>query len=168
MHLEYRADYIFSSPRAPRRPKPEHHGIQSLSTTASTGRGIGFRHVALTPYPEEVTWRRIIALAIDWGMSIAISYGFFNGNAWATLGVFFLMRFLLTATLGTTFGKKICGLQIRNTRGQAPGFSASFIRNIALCLVIPAGVVTADGRGMHDVWAGTHQELNGAPDPAAP
>ncbi|MFV0253980.1 MAG: RDD family protein [Beutenbergiaceae bacterium] len=100
--------------------------------------------------------RRIIALCIDWVLASVISAGFFDYHPLATLAVFFGMRVILTATLGSSFGQRICDLGIRRLPGGTPSILQALARTGALCLIVPAGVTSrADGRGLHDVWAGT-------------
>lgn len=101
--------------------------------------------------------RRIIALCVDWAIASAISAGFFNFNSMATLGVFAVMTLLLVMSLGATIGHRICGLRIYRIAdgGAPPRPLQALVRTVSLCLVIPAVVWGSDGRGMHDVWAGT-------------
>lgn len=107
-------------------------------------------------YPPLATlWRRLVALGIDWAAAVAISMGFFDFAAMATLGVFALMTFILVATLGASIGHVVCGLAVRRGPGQLPGVGRAFVRTVLLCLVIPAVVWGPDGRGLHDVVAGT-------------
>jgi hypothetical protein len=117
--------------------------------------------------------RRLFALVVDWAACLAISAAFFQGDAMATLGVFAIENVVLVGTLGTTLGHRLLGLRVvRVVRGAAeptgpaepagsagaagsPGLLAGAIRAVLLCLVIPAAVWDADGRGMHDRLAGT-------------
>lgn len=98
--------------------------------------------------------RRVAALIVDWAIASAISAGFFDFHELATLGVFAVMTWLLVSLTGATIGHALLGLVVRSADGRAgPGRVA--IRTVALCLVIPAVVWGPDGRGLHDVWAGT-------------
>ncbi|MHB1063122.1 MAG: RDD family protein [Georgenia sp.] len=99
--------------------------------------------------------RRIAALLIDWALASAISAGFFAWDAMVTLGIFALMTFLLVGTLSATIGHVALGLGVRTLAGGPAGPGRAFVRTLALCLVIPAVVWGRDGRGLHDVWAGT-------------
>jgi uncharacterized RDD family membrane protein YckC len=104
--------------------------------------------------------RRVVALAVDWAAATAISYLFANGNSWATLGIFALENLILVSTVGYTLGHRLLGLQVRvlGDRTISPvmvGFGRGAIRTFLLCLVIPAVVWDADGRGLHDKAAGT-------------
>jgi hypothetical protein len=85
----------------------------------------------------------------------------------ATLGVFAIENLVLVGTLGTTVGHRLLGLRVvrvasgvTEPTGPAelaaqPGLLAGAVRAVLLCLVIPAVVWDADGRGMHDRLAGT-------------
>lgn len=99
--------------------------------------------------------RRVLALAIDWAIAMAISAGFLDNHALATLAVFAVMTWLLLATRGATIGHTVLGLRVRNADGGAAGPLQALIRTVSLCLVIPAVVWGLDGRGLHDVWART-------------
>lgn len=107
--------------------------------------------------PSGLMGRRILALCLDWAIASAISAGFFNFNSMATLGVFAAMTLLLVMTLGATIGHRLCGLRIYRLAdgGTPPRPLQALVRTVSLCLVIPAVVWGSDGRGMHDVWAGT-------------
>ncbi|MGN8245318.1 RDD family protein [Cellulomonas soli] len=120
--------------------------------------------------------RRVIALGIDWAASLAVSAALFDGDPMATLGVFAVENLVLVGTLGHTLGHRLLGLRVRRvvlpapgaavpaqaspvTGGTdplvAPGLVAAFVRTALLCLVVPAVVWDADGRGLHDRAAGT-------------
>jgi len=123
--------------------------------------------------------RRVVALAIDWTLSLAVSSAAFPsgdqavtpmlaGEPFATLGVFALSTTLLVALLGTTIGHRVAGIRVvrlgdvtgdgdvaGTARQRPPGPVAAVVRTALLCLVIPAAVWDGDGRGLHDVAAGT-------------
>jgi hypothetical protein len=111
--------------------------------------------------------RRLFALVVDWLACLAISAALFHGDAMATLGVFAIENVVLVGTLGTTVGHRLLGLRVvrvasgvTEPTGPAelaaqPGLLAGAVRAVLLCLVIPAVVWDADGRGMHDRLAGT-------------
>ena len=67
--------------------------------------------------------RRVVALAIDWTLSLAVSSAAFPsgdqavtpmlaGEPFATLGVFALSTTLLVALLGTTIGHRVAGIRV--------------------------------------------------------
>jgi uncharacterized RDD family membrane protein YckC len=92
---------------------------------------------------------------VDWALASGISAGFFDFAPMATLAVFAVMRVLLTATLGSSIGQRLLGLGVRRDDGRIPSVLQALARTVALCLVVPVGITTRDGRGMHDVWART-------------
>nr|WP_278234696.1 RDD family protein [Isoptericola sp. AK164] len=101
--------------------------------------------------------RRVVALVVDWAAVSGMSYAFFSYDAGATLGLFFAMNLILVSTVGTTLGHRLLGLRVRRLHTAGPhlvGFGAGAIRAVLLCLVIPAVVWDADGRGLHDKAAG--------------
>lgn len=99
--------------------------------------------------------RRVVALAVDWAVATAISAGFLDNHPLATLGVFAVVTFLLVATRGATIGHTLLGLRVRAVDGGAARPVQVLIRTVSLCLVVPPVVWGLDGRGLHDVWAGT-------------
>ncbi|MDA2808656.1 RDD family protein [Nocardiopsis sp. LSu2-4] len=104
--------------------------------------------------------RRLVALMLDWVLSMAIAYGLLGadpteGSATALL-VFAVMTALLLALFGTTLGKRIAGIGIASTGERGiPWPLAVIVRTVLLCLVIPAVVYDRDQRGLHDRAAGT-------------
>lgn len=99
--------------------------------------------------------RRLVALVVDWALASFVSAGFFGYDPMATLGVFAVMTWVLVGTLGATIGHVAVGIAVRRVAdGGLPGLVKALVRTVALCLVLPAAV-TSDGRGFHDVWAGT-------------
>lgn len=101
--------------------------------------------------------RRLAALAIDWAVCLVISAAFFDRDPMATLGIFALENVLLVSTLGTTLGHRALGLRVQRLArpGTPPGVLLAAVRTALLCLVVPAVVWDADGRGLHDRAAGT-------------
>ena len=94
--------------------------------------------------------RRILALCIDWGLSYLIAAAFFDGNPNAILAIFAAEQMLLVGTLGYSVGHRIMGIQVTRLDGGPPGLLAGVVRAVLLCLVIPAIIVDADHRGLHD------------------
>ena len=116
------------------------------------------------------------ALVVDWVACLLISGAFFaadpdvfllsRGDPIATLGIFALENVLLVGSLGHTLGHRLFGLRVRRVfpgrtgddatwATMAPGFLSALVRTALLCLVVPAVVWDADGRGLHDRVAGT-------------
>ena len=116
--------------------------------------------------------RRVVGIHIDWFASLAVSSVLFPvhdtetgvllpGAPLATLGVFFVSTAVLVSLLGTSIGHRLVGIQVVRVRDlgvqpfRAPGPVAGVVRTVLLCLVVPAVMWTNDGRGLHDVAAGT-------------
>jgi uncharacterized RDD family membrane protein YckC len=122
--------------------------------------------------------RRVGALVVDWFACLAISAAFFpvtsdgfyltRGSSLATLGIFALENVLLVGSIGNTLGHRLFALRVRRVfpdqaeaatdrvwATAAPGFVSALVRTALLCLVIPAVIWDADGRGLHDRAAGT-------------
>ena len=123
--------------------------------------------------------RRAVALVIDWMACLLISAAFFpvdpeafvlsRGSSVATLGIFAVENVVLVGSIGYTLGHRLLGLRVRRVfppqpgspaadpvwETAAPGFLSALVRTLLLCLVVPAVVWDADGRGLHDRLAGT-------------
>jgi hypothetical protein len=114
---------------------------------------------------------RLVALAVDWLLCLAISTAFLDGAPMATLGVFALENVVLVGTVGFTVGHRLLGMRVRELAAAsgatgggadadmrsagAPGIVKAAVRTVLLCLVIPAVVWDAEGRSLHDRAAGT-------------
>jgi hypothetical protein len=120
--------------------------------------------------------RRVVGLAVDWALASLISYAFLGFDEWATLAVFGASTAVLVATLGTTIGHRVAGVQVVRLADlvtvvgegarhrdpetavaalRPPGLLLGVVRTALLCLVVPAVVWDGSGRGLHDVAAGT-------------
>lgn len=94
--------------------------------------------------------RRILAICIDWGLCYLIAAAFLGGNSMAVLGLFAIEQMVLVGTLGYSIGHRIAGIHVQRVDGGAPGLLAGVVRAVLLCLVLPAVIVDADHRGLHD------------------
>lgn len=101
--------------------------------------------------------RRILAITIDWLSALLIVRGFFQTVEYgstdfsiAALIVFASQVFLLTTTLGASFGQQVVGIGVRKVTGQKLGLPSALIRSVLLTLVLPAVIWDRDGRGLHD------------------
>ena len=73
----------------------------------------------------------------------------------ATLGVFAVEVFLLTATTGASFGYRIVGIRLVSVSARPLNFLKVLARTALLCLAVPALIWDRDGRGLHDKVVGT-------------
>ncbi|HEX4089772.1 MAG TPA: RDD family protein [Trebonia sp.] len=112
--------------------------------------------------------RRLLALIIDWLLCALIAssltgHVLFGGasdkhyfaSQYATLGLFVLEVYLLTAISGLTVGKRLLRIRTISLTGGAPGFKWAALRTLLLLFVIPACITDRDLRGLHDRAANT-------------
>ena len=118
------------------------------------------------PPIETASWgRRIIALLVDWFASTLVVVVVLGPAGWSdnrassfyTLLVFALESSALTAVAGGSFGKLATRLRVvRNDgSGRPVDLLRSLLRQVLVCLVIPPLVFRPDGRGLHDMAAGS-------------
>ena len=79
-----------------------------------------------------------------------VAAAFFNAHPNAILAVFAVEQMLLVGTVGYSIGHRIMGIAVKRLDGGTPGLLAGGVRALLLCLVIPAVIVDADHRGLHD------------------
>lgn len=116
---------------------------------------------------ENVSWgRRILALLVDWLLSTLVTIAIFGLDEYtepgsvasgAVLIVFVVESGLLTWLAGGSAGKLLTGLCVVPADGHLRKLSPvkAFGRQVLVALVIPPLVFRADGRGLHDLFAGT-------------
>jgi uncharacterized RDD family membrane protein YckC len=119
---------------------------------------------AVTPELASASWgRRILALFVDWVACLAVVEGLVaidvlsgNPNGLGTLTLFVLESALFTTLAGGSFGKLATRLRVvRNDgSGQPVSLLRSLGRSVLVGLLVPP-LLTFDGRGLHDVAAGT-------------
>src|SRR6266480_501227 len=78
--------------------------------------------------------RRILALFIDWLLSMLIAYGLTHSQFW-TIAVFAVEVYVLTATTGFTVGKRLVGIRTIRTNGDLVGFWWALVRTAILLTV---------------------------------
>ena len=98
--------------------------------------------------------RRVLALLIDWLLSMLIAYWLTHSQFW-TIAVFAVEIYVLTATTGFTVGKRLVGIRTIRTRGGLVGFWWALVRTAILLTVVPPLLTDRDLRGLHDRAADT-------------
>lgn len=123
--------------------------------------------MAADPGFATASWgRRAVALFVDWiACTLAVigfvgleSYSAPGSTAqWYTLAAYVGQSALLTWLVGGSFGKLLLGLRVVPADGRMMFISPLRIlaRQVAIVLVIPPLVFRPDGRGLHDLLAGT-------------
>lgn len=120
--------------------------------------------------PAEIptaSWaRRIGALVVDWIASTLVvivivgpsTYGEQGGAAtFLVLGAYVVESALFTWLLAGSFGKLVTGLRVMPADGRWRPINpiTLLLRQVLVALVIPPLVFRPDGRGVHDLVAGT-------------
>ena len=116
---------------------------------------------------ETASWtRRILALIVDWLACTFVVVAFVGTAKYTepgapeqtyTLLVYVLGSALLTWFAGGSFGKLITGLRVVPVDGMVRPLNPLKVvaRQVLIALVIPPLVFRHDGRGLHDMFAGT-------------
>jgi uncharacterized RDD family membrane protein YckC len=106
--------------------------------------------------------RRLVALLVDWMIALLLTQILSAVLQWnpgtrslATLAVFGVLAWLLSAIFGTTAGKRLAGIRLARLDGRPVGFLWSFERAVLLVLLVPAVLWDRDHRGLHDRAANT-------------
>jgi uncharacterized RDD family membrane protein YckC len=109
--------------------------------------------------------RRIGALFVDWIASSLVVIAVIGPGGWSedpyagwyVLGVFVAENTLLTALSGGSFGKLATRLRVVRVDGtnRPPDLLRSLVRSLLIAIVIPPLVFRPDGRGLHDLAAGS-------------
>ena len=122
-------------------------------------------HVDAPQDGRHASWpRRILALFVDWFACLGIAQALVafgviadNPNGVWTLVLFVLESAVFTALLGGSFGKLVTRLRVVRADGSgAPvALLPALLRSVLVALVVPPLVFKPDGRGLHDLAAGT-------------
>lgn len=114
---------------------------------------------------ETASWgRRLSALVVDWFASILVVMTVLGPVGWSsnryaglyTTAVFLAESAVLTSLAGGSFGKLMTRLRVVRVGATGPvDLLRSVLRAALVCLVVPPLVFRADGRGLHDLAAGT-------------
>ena len=98
--------------------------------------------------------RRVLALLIDWLLSMVIAYWLTHSQFW-TIAVFAIEVYVLTALGGSTVGKRLVGIRTVRLGGGPVGFGWALVRTAILLTVVPPLLTDRDLRGLHDRAANT-------------
>jgi uncharacterized RDD family membrane protein YckC len=121
----------------------------------------------LTPEFETASWgRRILALFVDWIASTLVvialvgleDYTDASGpESFYVLVVYAVESALLTWLAGGSFGKLATRLRVVPIDGRPRPLNPLrlLVRQVLIALVVPPLVFRPDGRGLHDLFAGT-------------
>jgi uncharacterized RDD family membrane protein YckC len=103
--------------------------------------------------------RRLVAILIDWGAALLISFAFFRTSqgtdAFVNLAVFAVLQIAFLELVGATPGHLICRMRLVPVTGGRLVWWRPIWRTLLLCIVIPAVIWDRDQRGVHDRAAGT-------------
>jgi uncharacterized RDD family membrane protein YckC len=118
----------------------------------------------VTPVPETASWgRRVLALLVDWLACLGVAQllvvaDILPGNPGSiyTLGFFVLENTLFTALLSGSFGQLATRLRVVRADGSRLDLARALLRSVMIALVIPPLVFRPDGRGLHDMTAGSY------------
>ncbi|MGH8775113.1 MAG: RDD family protein [Jiangellaceae bacterium] len=107
---------------------------------------------------------RIVALLIDWVVGNAAAFVLAGGSsvwsvgggqAWLPLVCWFVLVWLATALTGASIGQHLLRLRVIRLDRRRIGLWVGLVRTVLIALVLPPLVFTRDGRGLHDLAAGT-------------
>ncbi len=116
---------------------------------------------------ENASWgRRILALLVDWLISTLVVVAIYGLDEYTSTGsvaslmvlpVFVLESAVLTWLAGGSVGKLLTGLCVVPADGRLRKLNPvkALGRQVLVALVIPPLVFRPDGRGLHDLFAGT-------------
>ncbi|MEV8507836.1 RDD family protein [Actinoplanes sp. NPDC051475] len=102
--------------------------------------------------------RRFAALIIDWALCLLVSSLYADPRvvAWPPVVVLIVINALFIGPFGQTPGMALARLRcVSFTDGGAIGIPKGLLRGLLLALLIPALVMDADRRGLHDRAAGS-------------
>jgi uncharacterized RDD family membrane protein YckC len=104
--------------------------------------------------------RRVAALAIDWALASALSLAFFATGPWqtngfVTLGVFAGIQLLFLWVVNGGIGHLVLGMRVVPLNPGRLAWWQPVVRTVLLALFVPAVIMDADQRGLHDRAAGT-------------
>ncbi len=106
---------------------------------------------------------RLIAVTADWAACMIIAVSLFGTSvmtsndwqSWMILTTFFVESTLLTWLAGGSLGQLVCRIGVMRLDRAPVGLPRAVLRAALLSFVLPAVIVGADRRGLHDMAAGT-------------
>ena len=115
---------------------------------------------------DTASWgRRILALFVDWLASSLVVVVLIGPDGWSedsrsgfyVLGVFVLESSLLMALAGGSFGQLATRLRVvkNDGTGRPVDLLRCLLRQVLVALVVPPLIYKPDGRGLHDLAAGS-------------
>ena len=113
--------------------------------------------------------RRFGALLIDWALCLVVASFYANPQAvpWPPVLVLVVLNTVLIGLFGQTVGMALAGIRcISMADGGAIGLGRGLVRAVLLALLVPAVIMDASRRGLHDRAAGSVVVLK--PGRAAP
>ena len=102
--------------------------------------------------------RRFAALLIDWALCLVIASLYADPRVvgWPPVAVLILFNALFIGLFGQTPGMSLARLRaVSVADGGAIGIPRGLLRGVLLALLIPAVIMDADRRGLHDRAAGS-------------
>ena len=102
--------------------------------------------------------RRFAALLIDWAICLVVAAFYANPQAvpWPPVLVLVVLNTVLIGLFGQTPGMALAGIRcIAMNDGGAIGLGRGFVRAVLLALLVPAVIMDAGRRGLHDRAAGS-------------
>ncbi|TBN56849.1 RDD family protein [Glaciihabitans arcticus] len=129
--------------------QPDNHGAEQLWP----GQRLGLPDQG--PRSIARAGRRLLALCLDWGIAVLLSYAFFRGDALAIAIIFAVLQVIFISVLGGSVGHLALGLRLVPLQPGVIGFVKPLVRTVLLALLIPAVIWDRDQRGLHDKAANT-------------
>lgn len=135
----------------------------------------------LEPDLPTASWaRRLLALLVDWLASTLVVISLLGFDAWrddssagfSVLAVYVVENTVLSSLAGGSFGKLVTRLRLVRKTGDPRPIDPlrALLRSVLIALVVPPLVFRPDGRGLHDLAAGsatvtlqTYRSLRGLP-----
>jgi uncharacterized RDD family membrane protein YckC len=102
--------------------------------------------------------RRFAALLIDWALCLMVAAFYANPMTvgWPAVLVLIVLNTMCIGLFGQTPGMALTGVRcISYADGGAIGLARALLRAMLLALLVPALILDADRRGLHDRAAGS-------------